>query len=63
VYKLSTAGREILNLGNISENERQTFYKLIADACKKKGMSDVSLHKIVDTNGDQINFEDQGIEI
>lgn len=63
VYKLSTAGREILKLVNVSENEKQVFYKLIADACKKKGISHVSLHKIVDTNGDQISFEDQGIEI
>ena len=63
VYKLSTAGREILKLVNVSENEKQAFYKLIADACKEKGISHVSLHKIVDTNGDQISFEDQGIEI
>lgn len=63
VYKLSTAGREILKLVNVSENEKQAFYKLIADACKEKGISHVSLHKIVNMNGNQTSFEDQGIEI
>lgn len=63
VYKLSTAGREILKLVNVSENDRRVLYKLIADAGKKKGISRVSLHKIVDKNGEHTSYEEQGIEI
>jgi len=63
VYKLTTAGREIFNLVNVSEADRLSFYKSLADTVKEKGISRVTLHKVVEFKKEQTSFEEDGIEI
>ena len=63
VYKLSTAGREIFNLVNVSEEDRQSFYKSLADTFRENGINRITLHKIVEKKGENTSFEEDGIEI
>ncbi len=63
VYKLSTAGREIIKLITVSDTDKQSFLKMLADQFKAKGISHVFIHTLISKNEENISFEDDGIEI
>ncbi len=63
IYKLSTAGREIITLISVSDADRQKFFKLLANTFKSKGISHVLIFPVVSIDGDNINYEEKGIEI
>lgn len=63
VYKLSTAGREIIKLITVSDTDRQKFFKMLADQFKAKGISHVFIYTLISKNEENISFEDDGIEI
>lgn len=50
VYKLSTAGKEILNMVTVNIEERETFYKTLADHFRTLGISHIYRHKITCTD-------------
>ena len=50
VYKLSTAGKEIFRLVSIDEEERNTFYKSLANHFHTKGIIRVVKHTIISKN-------------
>lgn len=63
VYKLSTAGREIIKLITVSDTDKQKFFKMLADQFKAKGISHVFIYTLISKNDENISFEDDGIEI
>lgn len=63
VYKLSTAGREIIKLITVSDTDKQEFFKMLADRFKTKGISHVFIHPLISENEGQTIFADERIEI
>lgn len=63
VYKLTTAGSEIFNLVNVSDADRHSFYKSLANTFREKGVSRVTLHKVIEYDGENASYEEDGIEI
>lgn len=59
--KLTTAGREIMNMIQVQNNQK--FISLLAAKIKSQGASKVTLHKIVNWNGNSYQYEKDGVEI
>ena len=60
VYKLSTAGKEILKLVSVDEVIRESFYKTLADHYYSKGITHISRHKITGINHSQVSYLTNG---
>lgn len=50
VYKLSTAGEEIFNLVLVNQEEREVFYRTLANHFRAKGITHIFKHKIISTD-------------
>ena len=60
IYKLSTAGKEILKLVSVDEVIRESFYKTLADHYHSKGITHISRHKITSINHSQVSYLTNG---
>lgn len=63
IYKLSTAGKEILKLVSVDNDIRESFYKTFADFYHSKGITHISRHKITDINQSQVRYLINGEDI
>ena len=62
VYKLSTAGKEIIKMVTVKADERESFYKILANHFRTKGISRIYKHKITCINP-EIRYMANGEEI
>lgn len=60
IYKLTTAGKEIVKLVNVENERREQFVKSLISNLYSQGFSKIYKHSIINVQKDNVEFQDDG---